>query len=252
MEGSVGLSIMSFFVGFMIGLTSMGGAALMTPFLILGGGLTPAIAVGTDLIYGAVTKWFGSLVHWRQGNIDVKLALRLACGSVPAGALGVLTVAYLQRHNVAVDTYLRRGLGVMLTLVAIIILIRAFIPVSEKREQTRAQGPLTIALGAVVGFAVGLTSIGSGSLMLPVLALLYGLPMARLVGTDVFHAAILVSATGLLHWGAGNVNWGLVPWLLMGSLPGVWMGSRLAAFLPQKMLRVGLALTLLATGVRLV
>jgi hypothetical protein len=240
----------------MIGLTSMGGAALMTPFLILILGVRPSMAVGTDLVYAAVAKWVGGWVHWRQGTVDVKLALRLALGSVPGGILGVLCMTLLKQHHIQLDEYVKRAVGITLIIVSVVILVRALIgrelPGLAELGLHRWQRKITLLLGAVVGFTVGFTSIGSGSLLMPFLALLYPLTAARIVGTDVFHAAILVTVTAALHWGAGNVEWDLVPWLLLGSLPGVVIGSYLAPRLPQQVLKVALGLTLLATGVKLI
>ncbi len=240
----------------MIGLTSMGGAALMTPFLILVVGVRPTFAVGTDLVYAAVAKWLGAWVHWKQGTVDMALVKRLATGSLPGGALGVLGIELLKNHHIFVDNFIRQGVGVTLALVSIVILFRAIIgtelPAHWEAAFEKHQKTATVAIGAFVGFTVGFTSIGSGSLMMPALALLYALPAAKLVGTDVFHAALLVSVAAFLHWGTGNVEWDLVPWLLAGSLPGVLIGSLLAPRLPQRVLRVGLGLTLLATGAKLV
>lgn len=257
MPSSVVLLITSFVVGTLIGLTGMGGAALMTPFLILVVHIRPTMAVGTDLVYGAITKWMGAWVHWDQGTVDPKLALRLAYGSVPGGLIGVLCLAIVkQRHIAYADEYVRRGLGILLASVAIIMLARTFMSGqfagkgALKSELWRRNA--TVLWGALVGLAVGFTSVGSGSLLLPFLVFVYPLPAARLVGTDVFHGAILVTATAAVHWGIGNVEWPLVPWLLAGSLPGVWLGSRLASRLPQRVVRVALSLVLLATGAKLI
>ncbi len=245
----------SFVVGILIGLTSMGGAALMTPFLILVGGVRPAIAVGTDLAYAAITKWFGAGVHWRQGTVDLRMAGKLAAGSIPAGLFGVAAVVQLSALGYDVDLYLRRAIGVVLVVVAIGTLIRCFwdrlLP-QKFMDPARLTGLCTVAWGALVGSAVGFTSVGSGSLIAPFLMMVYPRTPARVVGTDVFHAAILVTATAAAHSAFGNVDWRLASHLLLGSIPGVLLGSHLAPRLPERKLRFGLALMLLGSGVRMI
>lgn len=244
---------MSFLVGTLVGLTSMGGAALMTPFLILAVGVRPVLAVGTDLVYGAISKSAGAYMHWRQGGVDLRVVKYLALGSVPGGAVGFLLVQQLHQNGVDVDYYLRRAIGGVLVVVATLILVRSFTKVpSAPVRVLHYEKPLTIAWGALVGLAVGLTSVGSGSLIAPFLLALHPAVPARVVGTDVFHAWILVSAAALMHLQAGHVQWRLMPLLLAGSIPGVLLGSYLAPRLPARTLRVGLSLVLFATGVKLV
>jgi hypothetical protein len=229
----------------------------MTPFLVLTMKVRPTIAVGTDLMYAALTKWTGAWVHWRQGTVDWQLALRLAYGSVPGGMLAVISVALLKhRHMALADDYVRRALGVMLAVAAVVMLVRTI-----WGGQIQAQGwfateqrrrNATIIWGALVGIAVGFTSVGSGTLLMPFLFIVYAIPAARLVGTDIFHAALLMTATALLQWGGNNIEWQLIPWLVTGSLPGVFLGSKLAPRLPQRAIRIGLSVTLLATGARMI
>ncbi len=246
---------MSFVVGILVGLTSMGGAALMTPFLVLVAGMRPLLAVGTDLAYGAVTKIVGAWMHWKQGTVDIKVALQLACGSVPGGIIGFLTIGYCRHHGVNPEEYVRRAIGVVLVIGAVMMIYRALKgPLLETKSNfiKRHAIAATVAWGALIGVAVGVTSVGSGSLIAPFLIMLYPNSPSRVVGTDVFHAAILVSATGMLQAKAGNVEWPLVPILLAGSVPGVLVGSFLAPRLPARPLRMGLGLLLFATGVKLV
>ncbi len=246
--------LMSFLVGVLVGLTSMGGAALMTPFLILVVGVRPMMAVGTDLAYGAVTKIVGAWMHWRQHTVDLRVVLRMACGSVPAGMLGVLLVRYLHQAGLDPDQYLRRMIGVVLLVVAVLLLIRTFykLPETPGKMLERHRTLLIVVWGAVVGFAVGLTSVGSGSLIAPFLIMLFPAEPAKVVGTDVFHAAVLVTATAFLYGQSGHVDWQLVPLLLAGSIPGVLVGSYLAPRLPVRTLRVALSVLLFTTGVKLV
>ena len=246
------LILMSFGVGILIGLTSMGGAALMAPFLILIVGVRPVTAVGTDLVYGAVTKIVGSWVHLKQGTVDLPLVRKLTIGSIPGGLLGTLMVVILPRYAHDAQHVEQRAIGFLLVVVAIILLVRLVLGPPESTPSARRmeflRGPGTIIWGAIVGFCVGLTSVGSGSLLAPFLMMLYPSRASKIVGTDVCHAAILVAVTGLAHATAGGVEWSLVPVLLLGSIPGVVVGSRLAVFVPFRPLRTGLAAILLLTG----
>jgi uncharacterized protein len=248
------LVMMSFGVGMLIGLTSMGGAALMAPFLILVVGVRPVTAVGTDLVYGAVTKIVGSWVHLKQGTVDLPVVKKLATGSVPGGLLGAMLVIMLPRVTKNAEVYVERAIGGLLVLVAVVLLVRllssrAAAP-AKNMEFLRERG--TIIWGAIVGFCVGATSVGSGSLLAPFLLMLYPQKTSKVVGTDVCHAAVLVSVTGIAHATSGGVEWNLVPFLLLGSIPGVLLGSRLSTRIPARPLRFGLAALLLVTGVRMI
>lgn len=251
----LGLLLMSFLVGIMVGLTSMGGAALMTPILILVVGVRPTLAVGTDLAYSSITKIAGAWMHWKQGTVDMKVVLRMATTSVPSGLLGVLAVEYLRKHGANVDDAIKHSMGIALLFVAIFMLART-LNLTPGEGLTRFvqahEIPLTYFWGALVGFGVGLTSVGSGSLIAPLLMIIFMNEPSKAVGTDVMHAVLLVTATGLLHWHTGNVNWDLVPNLLAGSVPGVLVGSWLAPRLPAKALRLGLGTVLAITGWKLI
>jgi len=249
------LVLVSFCVGLLIGLTSMGGAALMAPFLILVLGVAPVTAVGTDLVYGAVTKITGAWVHLRQGTVDLPIVRKLATGSIPGGILGALAVIFLPHFTHNAERYVQRSIGGLLILVAVILLARMMARFERaalspaKLQLFRERG--TVIWGAFVGFCVGATSVGSGSLLAPFLMLLYPAKTAKVVGTDVFHAALLVSVTGIAHAASGGGEWPLVPFLLLGSIPGVLIGSRIAVFIPARPLRAGLAVLLLFTGYRM-
>jgi uncharacterized protein len=249
------LTIMSFLVGILIGLTSVGGAALMAPFLILILGVRPVTAVGTDLVYGAVTKLVATAYHLRHQTADLEIVKKLAMGSLPAGILGSAVVFLLPQLSRDSDRFVQRAMGILLVLVAGILVYRLFFPESQfgmnlSPEFLRGRG--CVIWGAVVGFCVGLTSVGSGSLMAPFLILLFPKSSARVVGTDIVHATLLVAATGLAHMIGGQVEWGLVPQLLAGSIPGVLIGSRLAVHLPARVVRTSLALVLAAAGMRMI
>jgi uncharacterized membrane protein YfcA len=247
--------LMSFLVGTLIGLTSMGGAALMAPFLILIVGVRPVTAVGTDLVYGAVTKIIGAWVHLKQGTVDLAVVKKLATGSVPGGLLGASLVIFLPHITKNAEQYVQKAIGGLLVLVAVVLVARMIIstpaatPSVKRLKFLHERG--TIIWGALVGFCVGATSVGSGSLLAPFLMLLYPSKTSKVVGTDVFHAAILVSVTAFAHATSSGVEWALIPSLLAGSIPGVLLGSRLAAYIPARPLRTGLAALLLVTGYRM-
>ena len=247
------LAAASFAIGLLIGATSMGGAALMTPFLVLALGVRPVLAVGTDLCFAFLTKVCGAWVHWRQGTVDVTTALRLAMGSVPGVLAGAAFVSRLRGWGIDADRALRPAIAAALMLVAVMLVARTFwngsLPLT--RHLARHARPATIAWGGAVGFLVGLTSVGSGTLVAPFLLVLFSRHPARVVGTDVFHAAVLGGAGALFHAQAGNVDWRLLPVLLAGSLPGVLVGSYLAPRLPARVLRLAMGAVLLAVGGRL-
>lgn len=241
-------------IGILIGLTGMGGGSLTTPFLILFAGVRPVLAVGTDLVYSAATKWLGAAVHLRQGTLDLRLAAVLAAGSVPASLLGVRVVHSL---GGSADEVVAKGLGAALIIVAAVLILRGRVALREDLEERlpakgRPRVLASVGLGAGVGFLVGLTSVGSGTLIVAGLLFLYpSLPLARVVGTDVMQAALLTSASGIAYLGLGQVDLGLVAALLTGSLPGVVIGSRLSAKAPEHILRPVLAGVLTLAGVRL-
>lgn len=249
-----GLVAAGFLVGLLVGLTGMGGGAVMTPFLISVVGISPVLAVGTDLIYSAATKIVGAWLHMRQQTVDFSLVKRLAMGSVPAGLVAVGAVSLLPAVGVDANEAVKRALGAVLVLVALVMLCRIFAmrerPFSE-RWRVALEGHGTVAAGVIVGALVGFTSVGSGALLVPFLICVYPLSPAKVVGTDVFHAAILVTVTGLAHAQGGAVDWVLAATLLAGSIPGVSLGTWAAPRAPVRILRAGLASLLLITGLSL-
>ena len=252
------ISIAGLFVGFLIGLTGMGGGALMTPILIFLG-VRPTVAIGTDLVYAAITKIFGGTLHLKQRSVDLTLVFFLALGSVPGSLIAVNIIKRMSAVSEAgVDEFLTHALGLTLLLVAATLLIRPFVQSRTPRQtlcmaRKRRHHLYTVLLGFVVGFLVGLTSVGSGTLILIALLMLYPyLVTSKIVGTDVFHGAILVSAAGLAHFTVGNVNLPIVGSLLVGSIPGVLLGSRLSVQVPEMVLRPILATVLLVSGWRLI
>ena len=238
------LAGLSFPTGILIGLTGIGGAALMTPLLILIIGVTPALAVGTDLVYATITKALGAAMHWKQGHVDLPAVRKLLYASAPAGVLGAFIARAM--HS---EARLRIAIGVGLIFVVGVLLFQKNV---SSLKPVRQLDRMTLACGAFVGFLVGLTSIGSGSLILPFLLLAHRLTPVRAVGTDILHAAILAAFTAAVHVASGGVQWSLVPWLLAGSLPGVAIGSRLAPRLPQPILRAVLIAILFVSAVKLI
>ncbi len=244
------------FVGLLVGWTGMGGASLMTPLLILVLGVRPAIAVGTDLAYSTITKVFGTGMHMRHGTVDRRIALLLAAGSLPGGLLGVLTLSLLkQRLPIdSLDSVVLHLVGSLLILVAATMGLRVARPELFKRVADASQDKFTKLLpptGFIVGFLVGLTSVGSGTLIVAALGLLTNLPGRKVVGTDLFHALLLVTVTGVAQFFIGTVDLHLVANLLIGSVPGVILGSHLSFNLPERPLRIALATVLLISGVKL-
>ena len=236
-------------------MTGIGGSALMAPMLILFFGTPPSIAVGTDLAYSVPMKWLAAWQHHRQGHVRWEAVWLLARGSIPGALVGAYLVTRIVRLDAAGEMWLRRGLGVTLLLVSLLILWH--LRPRPEREQAFLRDvwyhhPGVMSLwGAVVGFLVGLTSIGSGSLLVPFLLLL-PLEARAVVGIDVAHAALLVTVAGLAHYAGGTVDVALTLNLLIGALPGVYLGSRLSRAVPDRGLRALLAVILLLTALHLV
>jgi uncharacterized protein len=249
--------ILGFVVGLLVGLTGMGGGALMTPALILFGLAPPAIAVGTDLVWGTLTKAVGALVHIRQKTVDLTIVRRLAIGSLPGALAGLALLARLHdRGRDAMDSVLVHMLAVALICVSVSLFARTLRrPRAPAEDQPHHQwGPawLTSLVGAAIGFLVSLTSVGSGSLIVAALVVLYpSTPMRRIVGSDIVHALILVGISALGHLGFGNINFPLLGALLVGSLPGVWIGGRMSVVFPERILQPILATALFFLGFKL-
>lgn len=243
-------------VGILIGLTGVGGGSLMTPLLLIVGGYAPVVAIGTDVAYGAITKTVGGWRHLRAGHVDLRLSWWLAAGSVPGALLGVLAIDTLHAaYGDDFESYLLAAVAASLMLASVATLFRAlFRPglVAKERESAvlgrRVSKVATVAIGATLGFILGLTSVGSGALVGLALIMLYKLKPRRVVGTDVFHAAVLLWTAGLAHVASGNVDFGLMGTILVGSLPGVWLGTWLVPFVPVPALRLGLGVILAAAA----
>lgn len=242
-------------VGILVGMTGIGGGSLMAPLLILGAGVQPVVAIGTDLAYGAITKTVGGWRHLRAGTVDLRLSVWLAVGSIPGSLVGVFSLDRLHdRYGKDFDPILLTLVAVMLLVVAIAILFRAlFLPKMHEREQdtveiTRATKVRAVTIGAAIGVLLGLTSVGSGALIGLALILIFHMTPHRVVGTDVFHAAALLWVAGLAHFVSGNVDLVLTANILVGSIPGVWAGTWLMQRVPAHGLRPVLGCVLLGSA----
>ncbi|MDQ3739826.1 MAG: sulfite exporter TauE/SafE family protein [Actinomycetota bacterium] len=242
-------------VGLLVGLTGIGGGSLMTPLLIIVAGYSPLVAIGTDLAYGAVTKTVGGWRVWKQGLVDLRLSTWLAVGSMPGSLVGVWAVDRLhEAHGDDFQPYLLGAVAVALLLVATGVLFRAFFMpkhIASERDTADLSGNrkvATVGIGLVLGFILGLTSVGSGALIGLALILFFRLSPHRVVGTDVFHAAVLLWTAGIAHWVGGNVDFGLMGTILLGSIPGVWIGTGLLGKVPVDGLRPALGVVLFAAA----
>ncbi len=244
-------------IGALVGLTGMGGGALLTPILVLIFGFKPTYAVGTDILHGAVFKSFGAVRHRRLGNVHAHLTLWMFAGSGPLSLLGVAVASWLERaYGDGVQSAEGYAIGAALVLGAAGLVAKTFVKrgiqpsgagfVLQRKDKLRA-----VVIGAVFGFIVGLTSVGSGTFFGLVMVMVYPLTIARIVGTDIFHAAALLWVAGLGHLLKGNVDLHAMGWLLLGSIPGIWISSRFTLQIPQDALRLSLAGVLALSGVKL-
>jgi len=250
-------TVSGFLVGMLVGATGVGGGSLMTPLLVLVMGVAPATAVGTDLLYASLTKMGGAWAHGRRNNIDWRICGLLAAGSLPAAAATLLALSQLSVDPDHYASVLKRCLGVALMLSAGALLLRDRL---HAMALTRSSGtalepsaPITtVVTGAIVGALVTATSVGAGALGVAALLFVYPkLATTRIVGTDIAHAVPLTMLAGLGHASLGGVDLHLLGNLLLGSLPGVYVGSHLSRALPEKFLRMLLAFVLVLVATRL-
>lgn len=249
--------VSGFAVGFLVGLTGVGGGSLMTPLLVLLFGVHPVTAVGTDLLYACVTKTGGSLVHSFHKTIDWRIVGRLALGSIPAALLTLILLQLLDVDSDAAKSLVTIVLGPALLLTALALIFRPYL-IRFYARRVGATDPeltrrVTIAMGALLGCLVTLSSIGAGALGATFLIMLYPtLPVSRIVGSDIAHAVPLTFVSGMGHWLIGSVDVPMLGSLLVGSLPGIIIASNLAPRWPEWILRYLLAVVLVAVGVKLV
>jgi uncharacterized protein len=248
--------IFGFGIGAMVGMTGMGGGTLMTPLLILLFGVKPVTAIGTDIFYAAVTKTVGGWRHLRMGTVNLRLSFWLAAGSVPASVAGVWAISILQSRvgEERLDSLVYALLGGTLLMVGLITLARALIlsDLVEERDDfeiKRRHKVAAVVIGVATGFIIGITSAGSGTVIAILLIAVFRLAPKKVVGTDVFHAAVLLWAAGIAHWVGGNVDLVLAGNILLGSVPGVVVGAHFAARAPVGFLRTALGVVLVASGI---
>jgi uncharacterized protein len=250
------LSLAGFFIGVLVGMTGMGGGSLMTPMLVFLFGFKPTVAIGTDVLHGAIFKSFGAARHRQLGTVHARLTLWMLAASAPCSLAGVGLSTYLQRrYGDGFEETAGIILGIALIMGGIGFALKTFITGREKSDlpyiMTLRDKQIALATGAVGGFIVGLTSVGSGTFFGLVMLLAFPLTASKVVGTDIFHAAALLWVAGAGHLAAGNVDLGAMGSLLVGSIPGVLLGSQISVNLPERVLRLGLALTLTLSGLKL-
>ena len=253
-------TLSGFLVGLIVGVTGVGGGSLMTPLLVLFFGVSPATAVGTDLLYASLTKTLGGWVHGRRGTVDWKVFGLLAMGSLPAAMVTVALLKYLALDEKSLRSLVTGVLSVALLLTATALLLKDQIKKLARRKDGtvyelhhRYLPAATIVTGIIVGALVTISSIGAGVLGTVALLFLYPrMPAVKVVGTDIVHAVPLTALAGMGHMALGTVNLVLLGSLLLGSLPGIYIGSHMSAKVPEEVLRPVLAAMLLIIGIKMV
>ena len=245
-----------FGIGAIVGMTGVGGGSLMTPLLISVFKLHPAMAIGTDLWFAAVTKSGGAWAHHRHGHVDYRITGLMLAGSIPA-ALATLLLMHFTGITKGWAGALTFSLGMALLLTAVVVAFKqswqALALRLERWLPTERKTGLTVASGLLLGVLVTLSSIGAGAVGVTLILLLYPrLPAQRLVGTDIAHAVPLTLVAGIGHALLGHVDWALLLWLLLGSLPGIWLGAQLTKTLPERLVRSLLCLSLITAGLKVI
>ncbi len=250
------LSLAGLFVGLLVGMTGMGGGSLMTPMLVFLFGFKPTVAIGTDIVHGAIFKSFGAVRHRQLGTVHARLTLWMLAASAPFSLVGVGLSTWLKhRYGDGFEDTAGIILGVALIAGGLGFALKTFVTGRVKSDRpfllARSDKQVALVLGATGGFIVGLTSVGSGTFFGLVMLLVFPLTASKVVGTDIFHAAALLWVAGAGHLVAGNVDLVATGWLLIGSIPGVLFGSQVSVNLPDRALRLGLAMTLTLAGLKL-
>ena len=242
-----------FVVGTLIGLTGLGGGVLLLPILIFGLRVPPIVAVGSDAAFNFLTKIPSSFVHLSKGTVRRKVVVALAVGSVPGSIVGVRSLQHLRvLYGAGVNDFIKAAVGILLILVSTLLLLQRRIEEQVANRPPTAKSFAGMAvIGLVAGFLVGMTSVGSGSIIMMLLLLFYSYPPKVMVGTDIVHAVALTGVTSVLHYRIGNVDPSLVGYLLIGSIPGGLIGSQLSTRVPVLWLRRILCVILLSTGARM-
>src|SRR3954453_14830674 len=245
--------LVGFVVGVLIGLSGVGGGVLLLPVLIFGLRVPAIIAVGSDALFNFFTKIPASLLHLKKGTVKGKVVLALALGSVPGSICGVKLLIHIRHlYGDGVNNFIKTAVGALLIIVPLLLLFQKRIEDKVAHRPPTMKGFAGMSLiGLTAGFLVGMTSVGSGSIIMMLLLLFYSYPPKVMVGTDIAHAVILTGVTSLLHFRLGNVDPSLVGYLLVGSIPGGLVGSYLSTRVPVLWLRRILCAILLTTGIRM-
>lgn len=261
MDIELGFTIAGFAVGFIVGMTGIGGGSLMTPILVLGFGIQPAVAVGTDLLYAAITKCGGIFVHNSKGSVEWRIVGLLAAGSIPTSIAMVFALRWLDARSIDVGTLITSTLSVALILTSLAMLFKERLHRFAENDQRfdilrtlhqRYLTHITVFTGIILGVLVTLSSVGAGAIGTAALFFLYPrMSSVKIVGTDLAHAVPLTAVAGIGHATIGTVDYGMLISLLIGSLPGIYLGSHTASRLPDRVVRPALAGMLLLIGVRL-
>jgi uncharacterized membrane protein YfcA len=248
------LMMSGFVVGMVIGVTGMGGGLIMTPLLMFGFGMAPAMAVGTDLIFAATTKIFGAWQHWRQKTIDISLLKRVAMGSIPGTLIGMVLLYRIKEFGGdQLDSFISKALAFVFLFIAIVMLMQMIRNSGERNNAASGRFHTwnVIGIGFLVGLLVAITSVGSGTLFVALLLYLYPYSANRLVGTDILHGVLITGIAGIGHFFLGSVDVGMATGLLLGSIPGVLIGSKMSVKLPDTYIRLGIIGLLVASAAKL-
>jgi uncharacterized membrane protein YfcA len=250
------LALTGLLTGLLVGMTGMGGGSLMTPILVFLFGISPTTAIGTDIAHGAVFKTVGAVQHRRMGNVRATLAGWMLIGSAPMSLLGVwLADGLTERYGDDVKSVMGQVLGGALLFGCAGLVAKSVVQTkaigNPDWDLTNRDRVAAVLIGIFGGFIVGLTSVGSGVFFGLTLLVVFPLRAHKVVGTDIFHAAVLLYVAGAAHWAAGNVDFGILGWLLLGSIPGVLLGGRLTLSIPENALRLVLAGVLGLAGLKL-
>jgi uncharacterized protein len=250
-------TLSGFLIGALVGITGMGGGSLLTPILVIFFGFKPTLAVGTDILHGAIFKSFGAVRHRRLGTVHARLTFWMFLGSGPMSLLGVAVATWLTHHYGNAESIESYAIGVALMAGGVALVAKTFVKRGVQPDDapfllTRRDRLIAFTLGATCGFVVGLTSVGSGTFFGLIMVLVFPLTLPKIVGTDIFHAAALLWVAGFGHLVAGNVDLRTMGWLLTGSIPGILLTSHFTLRIPPAALRLGLACVLTLSGIKLI
>jgi hypothetical protein len=250
-------TLSGFLIGALVGITGMGGGSLLTPILVIFFGFKPTLAVGTDILHGAIFKSFGAIRHRRLGTVHARLTFWMFLGSGPMSLLGVAVATWLTHHYANAESIESYAIGVALMAGGVALVAKTFVKRGIQPDDapfllTRRDRLIAFTLGATCGFVVGLTSVGSGTFFGLIMVLVFPLTLPKIVGTDIFHAAALLWVAGFGHLVAGNVDLRTMGWLLTGSIPGILLTSHFTLRIPAAALRLGLACVLMLSGIKLI